>query len=227
MDWTVNNEDDSKRLPLVLAIHPFFPIIGTREQVRIQVPSKKWMEAVELIPTGRRLDLADGPADLNAPTPLSELNLDDVFWGLEKAKPQVIYYDAIGKKLVLTADDYYSFSVVFTPTQAPFFCCENQSCSTNAHNLYNQGLADIAQLSILEPGQSLKSTIKFNVADLLASAVPQRTTARPAGSPAGLVFCLNAPASRLADIASSSMVSSGESSFSSGRSTRPRRRDDS
>ena len=124
------------------------------------------MEAVELIPTGRRIDLADGPADLNAPKPLSELDLDDVFWGLEKAKPQVIFYDAIGKKLTLTADDYFPFSVVYTPTQAPFFCCENQSCSTNAHNLYNQGLVEEAQLSILEPGEKLEATITFNVTDL-------------------------------------------------------------
>ena len=40
MDWTVTNDDDARRLPFGLAIHPFFPIIGEREQVRIQVPSK-------------------------------------------------------------------------------------------------------------------------------------------------------------------------------------------
>ena len=166
MDWTVTNDDEAARLPFGLAIHPYFPVIGSREQVRVQVPAKKWMEATALIPSGRRLDLADGPADLNQPVSLSELNLDDVFWGLQESKPQVIYYDAIGKKLSLTASDYFPFSVVYTPPPAPFFCVENQSCSTNAHNLHNEGLVEEASLSILNPGESLKAAITFGVTDI-------------------------------------------------------------
>jgi aldose 1-epimerase len=56
--------------------------------------------------------------------------------------------------------------VVYTPPPAPFFCVENQSCSTNAHNLHNEGLVAEASLSILNPGESLKAAIVFGVSDL-------------------------------------------------------------
>ncbi|NLG27838.1 MAG: hypothetical protein GX557_07990, partial [Chloroflexi bacterium] len=45
MDWLVRNDDATQRLPFGLAIHPYFPIIGPRESVRITVPARKWMEA--------------------------------------------------------------------------------------------------------------------------------------------------------------------------------------
>ena len=94
-DFTVRNEDPEQLLPFGLAIHPYFPIIGPRESVRIQVPVKKWMEAENLLPTGRLIDLAQGPADLRRPTSLARLNVDDVFWGMTEENPAVIYYDSM------------------------------------------------------------------------------------------------------------------------------------
>ncbi len=161
--FTVRNEDERELLPFGLAIHPYFRIIGPREQVRIQVPAKRWMEAVELLPTGRLLELAQGPADLRQPTPLTHLNLDDVFWGLEPAQPQVIYYDHLGTKITLTASELFTHSVVYTPQGRDYFCLENQSCSTDAHNLYARGLQEAAHLTILAPGQSLQAWVELAV----------------------------------------------------------------
>jgi aldose 1-epimerase len=166
MDFTVTNDDAEHRLPFGLAIHPFFAIHGGRESVKIEVPATHWMEAEDLMPTGRLIDIAEGPADIRKPTPLAELNLDDVFYGLERARPQVAYYESLGTKLTLTADDFFTHSVVFTPPQAPFFCIENQSCSTDAHNLYAEGFDEAAHLTILEPGDSLSASISFTVTDL-------------------------------------------------------------
>ncbi len=180
-DFTVRNESDDRRLPFGLAIHPYFRIIGSRESVRILSPAQKWMEAVDLLPTGRLLDLDQGPADLRTPTSLQGLDLDDVFWGLEPDKPQVIYYDDIGKKVTLRASGLFTHSVIYTPPGAPFFCIENQSCSTDAHNLYAQGkqfdtlcdatvidtqsIKQAAHLTILEPGESLNAWIEIEVSD--------------------------------------------------------------
>ena len=101
LDFRVVNEDQQP-LPFGLAIHPYFRIIGGRESVRLQVPAKKWMEAVDLLPTGRLIDLDRAPADLRQPTSLARLDLDDVFWGLDTGWPPVIYYDAaIGTKVTL------------------------------------------------------------------------------------------------------------------------------
>ena len=164
-DFTVCNEDERHSLPLGLAIHPYFRIIGPRESVRLEVPAKKWMEAVDLLPTGKLVDLRDGPADLRAPTSLRHLDLDDVFWGIEANKPHLIYYDQIGKQVTLTASEVFTHSVIYTPRDRPFFCVENQSCSTDAHNLYVRGLAKEAHLIILEPGESLAAWIEIAVSD--------------------------------------------------------------
>ncbi len=166
MDFTVTNDDAQYRLPFGLAIHPFFAIHGPRESVTIEVPATHWMEAEDLMPSGRLVAMPDGPADIRKPTSLAGLNLDDVFYGLERARPQVIRYESLGKALTLTADDLFTHTVVFTPPERPFFCVENQSCSTDAHNLYAQGLQDVAHLSILEPGETLSASILFGVSDL-------------------------------------------------------------
>jgi len=165
-DFTVTNTDPVYRLPFGLAIHPFFAIHGPRESVTIEVPASKWMEHEALMPTGRLIDVEKGPADLRTPTPLSVLDLDDVFFGLERSRPQVIRYHSLGKTLTLFADDFFTHSVVYTPGGRPFFCLENQSCSTDAHNLYAQGFQEAAHLTILEPGESLSASITFEVGDL-------------------------------------------------------------
>jgi len=41
--------------------------------------------------------------------------------------------------------------VVYTQ-QPAFFCVENQTCSTDAHNLYARGLKDISHLLTVRPG---------------------------------------------------------------------------
>jgi len=162
LDFRVRNEDVEQPLPFGLAIHPYFRVIGKRNDVRLQVPAQKWMEAVDLLPTGRLIDLEDGPADLREPTCLADLALDDVFWGLASDKPQVIYYDSIGKKVTLTASDFFTHSVVYT-RETPHFCVENQSCSTDAHNLYARGLEQEAHLTVLPPGESLAAWIEIAV----------------------------------------------------------------
>ena len=164
LDFTVRNQDE-RPLPFGLAIHPYFPVIGPRESVRLQVPAKKRMEAVNLLPTGRLIDLEGDPTDLRQPRSLAELNLDDVFWGMEPDKPAVIYYDQIGKKLILNASELFTHAVVYTPQGKPFFCVENQSCSTDAHNLHARGLTQEAHLTILEPGQATQAWIEIALGD--------------------------------------------------------------
>jgi len=163
--FAVHNEDECLRLPFGLAIHPYFRIFGQRSQVRVQTPALKRMEAVDLLPTGRLIDLDGDPCDLREPRSLEGLNVDDVYWGMSPNRPQVIYYDALGKKLTLLTSELFTHSVVYTPEDKPYFCMENQSCSTDAHNLYARGLQEAAHLTILEPGDSLCAWVDMQVSD--------------------------------------------------------------
>ena len=164
-DWTVRNEDERQSLAFGLAIHPYFRVIGPRESVRLQVPAHKCMKAIELMPTGELLDLKDGPGDLRRPKKLSELDLDDVFWGMSEDAPATVYYDHLGKQLTLHASEFFTHCVVYTPTDKPYFCIENQSCSTDAHNLHTLGYREAAHLAVLPPGESLTAWIEFRIGD--------------------------------------------------------------
>jgi aldose 1-epimerase len=156
---------DQQPLPFGLAIHPYFRILGARESVRIQVPAQAWMEAIDLLPTGRLVGLDHGPADLRQPTSLALLDLDDVYWGMRPDKPTTIYYDALGKQVTLTASEFFSHAVVYTPKGKPYFCIENQSCSTDAHNLYARGFRREAHLTVLDPGATMSAWIDIKVSN--------------------------------------------------------------
>jgi aldose 1-epimerase len=166
IDMTVHNEDEQRRLPFGLAIHPFFRIHGPRRSVSIVVPGEQWMDAVDLLPTGRLLDMREGPADLRQRTSLEGLDLDHVICGMVSEKPAVIMYHELAKCLVLRADDFFTHSVIYTPDSKPYFCIENQSCSTDAHNLFARGYKSESHLVILDPGESLKTWVEFQVEDV-------------------------------------------------------------
>jgi len=165
LDFCVRNEDEAQDLPFGLAIHPYFPIIGERRQVRLEVPARAHMEAVDLLPTGCLEPLDGSPYDLRSARSLEGLHIDDVYWGLRPEAPQVIYYDAIGKRLTLAASALFTHSVVYTPEGQPFFCVENQSCSTDAHNLYARGLQEAAHLTVLPPGGECRAWVEMRVTD--------------------------------------------------------------
>jgi aldose 1-epimerase len=163
--FVVRNDDAESALPFGLAIHPYFPIIGERADVRLWVPARAHMAAEDLLPTGELEPLDGSPYDLRRPRSLEGLDIDDVYWGLTPSRPQVIYYDRIGKMLTLEASELFTHSVVYTPAGQPFFCVENQSCSTDAHNLHAQGLEEAAHLTILPPGRSLSARIDLRLGD--------------------------------------------------------------
>ena len=132
----------------------------------MHVPAKRCMEADSLLPTGRLLPPGARSADPTKPVSLAGLDLDDVFWGMRAEQPATITYKALGKRITLQADDWFTHAVVYTPPQAPYLCVENQSCSTDAHNLYARGLTEAAHLTILDPGQTHRASIVFRLDDV-------------------------------------------------------------
>ena len=163
LEFAVHNEDGTRRLPYGLGVHPYWRIPGSRQDVRIQVPASGWMEAVDLLPTGRVLPPPQGPADLRQPTSLGALELDDVFCGMHEGTPMSAFYDDLGTRLRISASDAFTHCVVFTPDARSFFCLENQTCSTDAHNLHALGFGAAAHLSILDPGASASCWVQYTV----------------------------------------------------------------
>jgi aldose 1-epimerase len=159
-DYSVINRD-SLTLPYGFAIHPYFTFLGNRDQVSLCVPAQWHMQAVDLMPTGKLDSLAGSPYDLRKPTPVDSLVLDEVYYGMRPESPAFLEYSQTGLKVVLDASAEFTHMVVYAQPQNPFVCVENQTCSTDAHNLYARGLVDESHLLFATPGGTSSGWIHF------------------------------------------------------------------
>ena len=157
--FAIENKD-KRAIPFGFALHPFFNYPGEKSQTVMTVPTKAHMQAEGLLPTGVLQNLHGQDFDLNTPRPLSTLYLDDVYWGCEPEHPAVYEARDAGIKLILMASEEFTHVVVYTE-QPDFFCIENQTCSTDAHNLYARGLERESHLLICEAGEKMSMWIKY------------------------------------------------------------------
>ncbi len=158
--YTVENTGE-EALGFGFGLHPYWRVIGEKKDCRIQVALPWHMEATEdLLPTGKITDTAGSPWDLNEPAPVSELKLDDVYFGATPESSVRVFFDAAGITLDLKASEDFTHVVVYTP-DPPYFCVENQTCSTDAHNLYAQGLEKESNLQIVEPGAKKSGHVEY------------------------------------------------------------------
>jgi len=162
LTFTVDNQD-AKRLPFGFAFHPWFQILGSRADTYLRVPAQKHMEAEGLLPTGKLAALAGAPYDLREPVSLEALKLDDVYWGLTPERVPGYEVRDKGIKVSLRGSPEFTHMVVYTPPGKAFFCMENQTCSTDAHNLYAKGLEKEAHLLIAEKGQKVSGWVYVGV----------------------------------------------------------------
>lgn len=160
IEFEVQNRD-SRRLPFGFALHPYFKILGERAQTFLRIPAQRHMEAEGLLPTGKLESLDGSPYDIREFTSLESLKLDDVFWGMVPAKPAA--YECRDKRIRvrLEASDLFTHAVVYTPQGRPYFCIENQTCSTDAHNLHARGLEKESHLLILNPGETARGSVRI------------------------------------------------------------------
>lgn len=163
----------TKDMPFGFALHPYFSTLSGRENVTVSIAADYVMEAdTELLPTGRLLDVREimyAMFDLHNPVPVANLKLDHVYTGLHPGGGATIEYKKESMKLTITTSKEFHHIVVYTPPpelNAPFFCIENQTSSTDAVNLHHRGLQEIAHLLELHPGESRGGFIMYSVTDI-------------------------------------------------------------
>lgn len=160
----------SKDMPFGFALHPYFSTLSGKGDTLISIPANYVMEADdELLPTGRLLDVRGimySMFDLRTPVPIANLKLDHVYTGLHNNEGAIIEYRKKAMRLRIQTSQEFTHIVVYTPhseEDASFFCLENQTCSTDAINLHNRGLQDIAHLLELRPGESSNGFIQYSI----------------------------------------------------------------
>lgn len=160
--YAVENRDQ-RPLPFGFGLHPWFRVPGRREDVRIFVPADRRMEAVDRLPTGRLLPVGGSAFDLRRPAALTDLALDDVYFGLgPRDRPGFHLLDR-GVRVTLRGSPEFGHLVVYTPADQPFFCIENQTSSTDAHNLFAQGYEEESGLQIVPPGATATGWVDWEV----------------------------------------------------------------
>jgi aldose 1-epimerase len=163
--WNKGSQD----MPFGFALHPYFSILSGRDDTLVSIPANTVMEADdELLPTGRLLDVRGimyAMFDLREPVPVGNLKLDHVYTNLQKNESAVIEYRKQAMKLRVSASEESTHMVIYTPPgeDNPFFCLENQTCSTDAINLHQQGLKEMAHLLELHPGETRTGYIQYAI----------------------------------------------------------------
>jgi aldose 1-epimerase len=160
--YAVKNRS-GQRLPYGFGLHPWFRIPGGREAVFLEVPAARRMEAVEKLPTGKLLPVAKTTFDLRRPTSLAGLDLDDVYIGMSPATSPAFEWRDRGIRVTLGASREFTHLVVFTPPNRPTFCLENQTSSTDAHNLHAGGLSREAHLQVVAPGKTSRGSVDWKI----------------------------------------------------------------
>jgi aldose 1-epimerase len=152
-----------KPLGFGFALHPFWNVIGSKDDVTIKVPLPYHMDATNMLPSGK-LDKVTGDSkwSLLEPKPLSSLRLDDVYFGSTPKREVVAMFKSIGLELRQRATADFTHVVIYTP-DTNYFCLENQTSSTDAHNLYSKGLVKESHLQILKPGQKTGGEVEYIV----------------------------------------------------------------
>ena len=164
--YTVDNSKGKEAVPFGFCFHPYFLYLGKRSETFLHVPAASHMEAVDLLPTGKLNSLDGSPMDARKGVCLEGFVIDDVYAGMRPEAPAVIEYRDKKKKVALAASEDFTHLVVYTPEGRPFFCVENQTCSTDAHNLFTQGKNDVAHLLICETGKSMTGWAEFQFSEL-------------------------------------------------------------
>ncbi len=158
--YTVDNSQGDKPVPFGFALHPWILYQGPRDNTYVTINATNLMESEKLLPTGKLLDLTGSEYDARKPKSLEGFFSDDVYFGMSADKPTDIDFHK-KMKITLTASEDFTHLVLYTPKDQPWFCVENQTCSTDAHNMHAKGFKRESHLQIVPPGKTASGFVEF------------------------------------------------------------------
>ena len=162
--WTyeVDNSEGERNLPFGLGLHPYLIYQNSRAETSLQVPAAALMESSQQLPSGKLLPLDGHPLDARTFRSLDGFNADDVYFGMVPAKPARVVFAEAKRGITFVTSADFTHLVVWTPDR-PFFGVENQTCSTDAHNLDAQGKGSVAHLQVCPPGKKLTGYVEYRL----------------------------------------------------------------
>lgn len=164
--YTVRNLD-RQEIPFGFGLHPFFRKLSGDGETYVRLPANCVMDATsDLLPTGRLIDVEGTVYDLRKPDAVGKRDLDHVFTCLDPDSPAEIQYRTLGFSIIFKATPDFSHIVFYSPRGSDIFCLENQTCSTDAHNLHDLGFEKEACLRTVPVGGEHSGTVEFQIKKL-------------------------------------------------------------
>jgi len=161
--YTIRNEGPEE-IPFGFGLHPYFQKLSGDENTFLSLPADSVMDATsDLLPTGRLVEVGGTIYDLRWPVAVGTLDLDHVFTGLRPGAHARVEYRSLGLAVTLEATADFTHLVLYSPRGEGFFCLENQTCSTDAHNLFDRGFARESGLKTVKPGETRQGTVTYAV----------------------------------------------------------------
>ncbi|MCX7029692.1 MAG: hypothetical protein NTU62_06175 [Spirochaetes bacterium] len=163
VEYAIENRG-AEELPFGFGLHPYFMKLDGDEGTFVSLPAAAVMEATpDLLPTGRLAEVAGTALDLRSLVAVGTLDLDHVFSHVEPGRHARVEYRRLGVTVDLEATADFSHLVLYTPRGERFFCLENQTCSTDAHNLHARGFAEASGLKTVAPGAVRRGSVTYAV----------------------------------------------------------------
>jgi aldose 1-epimerase len=163
VSYTVQNKDD-KDIPFGFGLHPYFMKLSGDEGTSVVLPANDVMETTpDLLPTGRLIAVDGTPYDLRQEVKIGTLDLDHVFTNIPQGDFASIHYESLGLRVIVEASSDFSHLVLYSPRGQPDFCLESQTCSTDAHNLYERGFHGESGLKFVQASQSHTGAVKYTI----------------------------------------------------------------
>lgn len=178
-DFAIRNPD-TVPLPWGLGTHAYFKVPlasdSRAEDCVIEVPAAEVWEAVDNLPTGRRLPVPR-EKDLRDGAYFDLLKLDDVLTGFDVdptfAEPDedaggtvpaietLILDEGAGLQMLQRTDPAFRELVAFTPPNRSAVCLEPYTCTPDAINLAARGID--AGWRVLEPGGEFRTWTELRI----------------------------------------------------------------
>jgi aldose 1-epimerase len=161
--FTIRN-DGPREIPFGCGLHPYFAKLSGDEETFVSLPAGMVMDATsDLLPTGRLIDVAGTIYDLRQPVAVGSLDMDHVFTDIRPGKVARIEHRGAGLAIDLEASADFSHLVLYTPRGERYFCVENQTCSTDAHNLFDRGFTGASGLKTVGQGAERTGAVTYAV----------------------------------------------------------------
>jgi len=161
--FSINNQG-SKEIPFGFGLHPYFQKLSGEQRTFVKIPARNVMDATpDLLPTGLLIPVDNTEFDILTSKKIGNLDLDHVFTGIEKGQYAIVDYEEQNLEVIMEADDIFTHIVLYSPKGESYFCLENQTCSTDAHNLYSKGYTLESGLKFVPPMGLVEGQVFYKI----------------------------------------------------------------